>query len=42
MQTHSDMVTLSKLVTRLKIEGNRAELDGTMLVGKGPLALGAG
>mgnify|MGYP006177258931 CR=1 FL=1 len=25
---------------RLKIEGNRAELDGTMLVGKGPLALG--
>ncbi|MDM5061496.1 translocation/assembly module TamB [Aeromonas salmonicida] len=40
VQTHSDMVTLSKLVTRLKIEGNRAELDGTMLVGKGPLALG--
>ncbi|MGY4106389.1 autotransporter assembly complex protein TamB [Aeromonas encheleia] len=40
VQTHSDMVTLSKLVTRLKIEGNRAELDGSMLVGKGPLALG--
>jgi translocation and assembly module TamB len=40
VQTHSDMVTLSKLVTRLKIEGNRAELDGTMLVGKGPLVLG--
>ena len=40
VQTHSDMVTLSKLVTRLKIEGNRAELDGTMLVGRGPLALG--
>ncbi|MGL5992449.1 MAG: translocation/assembly module TamB domain-containing protein, partial [Aeromonas sobria] len=33
-------VTLTKLVTRLKIEGNRAELDGSMLVGKGPLALG--
>ncbi|MFE8730469.1 hypothetical protein, partial [Aeromonas hydrophila] len=32
--------TLTKLVTRLKIEGNRAELDGSMLVGKGPLALG--
>ncbi|WP_279485782.1 translocation/assembly module TamB domain-containing protein [Aeromonas veronii] len=40
VQTHSDMVTLTKLVTRLKIEGNRAELDGSMLVGKGPLALG--
>ncbi|WP_434666754.1 autotransporter assembly complex protein TamB [Aeromonas sp. NJAU223] len=40
VQTHSDMVTLSKLVTRLKIDGNRAELDGSMLVGKGPLALG--
>ncbi|MFM5447895.1 translocation/assembly module TamB domain-containing protein [Aeromonas veronii] len=40
VQTHSDMVTLNKLVTRLKIEGNRAELDGSMLVGKGPLALG--
>lgn len=40
VQTHSDMVTLSKLVTRLKIQGNRAELDGTMMVGKGPLALG--
>lgn len=40
VQTHSDMVTLSKLVTRLKINGNRAELDGSMLVGKGPLALG--
>lgn len=40
VQTHSDMVTLSKLVTRLKIQGNRAELDGSMLVGKGPLALG--
>ena len=38
VQTHSDMVTLSKLVTRLKIEGNRAELDGSMMVGKGPLA----
>lgn len=34
------MVTLSKLVTRLKIEGNRAELDGSMMVGKGPLVLG--
>ena len=31
---------LSKLVTRLKIEGNRAELDGSMMVGKGPLVLG--
>ncbi|MGL4932204.1 MAG: autotransporter assembly complex protein TamB [Aeromonas sp.] len=40
VQTHSDMVTLTKLATRLKIEGNRAELDGSMLVGKGPLALG--
>ncbi|HGE8241443.1 autotransporter assembly complex protein TamB [Aeromonas sp. 82P] len=40
VQTHSDMVTLTKLVTHLKIEGNRAELDGSMLVGKGPLALG--
>ncbi|MGL6350906.1 MAG: autotransporter assembly complex protein TamB, partial [Aeromonas sp.] len=40
VQTHSDMVTLTKLVTRLKIEGNRAELDGSMLVGKGPLVLG--
>ncbi|WP_043761816.1 autotransporter assembly complex protein TamB [Aeromonas taiwanensis] len=40
VQTHSDMVTLSKLVTRLKINGNRAELDGSMMVGKGPLALG--
>ncbi|PJG57583.1 translocation/assembly module TamB domain-containing protein [Aeromonas cavernicola] len=40
VQTHSDMVTLTKLVTRLTIEGNRAELDGSMLVGKGPLALG--
>lgn len=40
VQTHSDMVTLSKLVTRLKIEGNRAELDGSMMVGKGPLVLG--
>lgn len=40
VQTESDMVTLTKLVTRLKIEGNRAELDGSMLVGKGPLALG--
>ena len=40
VQTHSDMVTLSRLVTRLKIDGNRAELDGSMLVGKGPLTLG--
>ncbi|MGY3942665.1 autotransporter assembly complex protein TamB [Aeromonas tecta] len=40
VQTHSDMVTLTKLVTRLKIDGNRAELDGSMLVGKGPLTLG--
>ena len=40
VQTHSDMVTLSKLVTRLKIEGNRAELDGSMMVGKGPGAGG--
>lgn len=40
VQTHSDMVTLTRLATRLKIEGNRAELDGSMLVGKGPLALG--
>ncbi|MEG0006670.1 MAG: translocation/assembly module TamB domain-containing protein [Aeromonas sp.] len=40
VQTHSDMVTLSKLVTRLKIQGNRAELDGSMMVGKGPLTLG--
>lgn len=40
VQTHTDMVTLKQLKTRLKIEGNRAELDGSMLVGKGPLALG--
>ncbi|KUE81295.1 hypothetical protein ATO46_12425 [Aeromonas schubertii] len=40
VQTHADMVTLSGLDTRLRVNGERAEIDGKVLVGKGPLTLG--
>lgn len=40
VQTTSDMVTLTKLDTRLRIDGERADIDGKVLVGKGPLNLG--
>ena len=40
VQTHADLVTLSGLDTRLRINGERADIDGKVLVGKGPLTLG--
>lgn len=38
--TTSDMLTLNGLDTRLTIAGEQADIDGKVLVGKGPLTLG--
>ncbi|MGL5949275.1 MAG: autotransporter assembly complex protein TamB [Aeromonas sp.] len=40
VETYSDMVSLKKVTTVLAIDGNRATLEGSLLVGQGPLKLG--
>ncbi|MDV2857812.1 translocation/assembly module TamB domain-containing protein [Oceanimonas sp. CAM02] len=39
VDTYSDMVVVRDLTTRLSVQGNRAAIDGRLLVGKGPLTI---
>ncbi|TDW62544.1 translocation/assembly module TamB domain-containing protein [Oceanimonas baumannii] len=40
VDTYADMVKVRDLTTRLSVQGSRAALDGSLLVGKGPLNIG--